>query len=65
VTVRLSMNDLEPCGSDTARRRHVALTEGCKACGVEGRRDRRMSLAEVVEFRQRQRELQANWGDAA
>jgi hypothetical protein len=65
VTVRPGMNDLLPCGSETARRRHRALAEGCEACGVEGRRDRRMSLAEVIAFRQRQRELQANWGDAA
>ena len=60
----LGMNDLLPCGSDTARRRHVALAEGCAACGIEGWTARRMTLAEVVEFRRRQRELQETW-DAA
>jgi hypothetical protein len=61
----LGPNDLEPCGSDTALRRHFALGEHCDVCGVEGRRMRRMSLAEVVEFRRRQRELRAAWDGAA
>ncbi|MGC4886739.1 hypothetical protein [Micromonospora sp. DT227] len=32
-------NDLLPCGTDSARRRHLARNEQCTLCGVEdGRR---------------------------
>ncbi len=44
----LGMNDLAPCGSPTAVRRHRALGEACTRCGVEGRHHRVLSLSEVV-----------------
>ncbi len=28
-------NDLLPCGTDSARRRHLARNERCARCGVE------------------------------
>jgi len=44
----LGVNDLEPCGTPTAVRRHTALAEGCPACEVEGRPVRRPSLADII-----------------
>ncbi|RKR92824.1 hypothetical protein BDK92_7306 [Micromonospora pisi] len=33
---RYGPNDVLPCGTDTARRRHQTRTEGCEVCRVEG-----------------------------
>lgn len=65
MSARFGFNDLVPCPSDTARRRHFALGEHCDVCGIEGRRMRRMTLAEVVEFRRWQRAELAAWDGAA
>jgi hypothetical protein len=46
-------NDLEPCGSPTAVRRHIALSEWCPDCLTEGRRTRLPLLVELVEERRR------------
>lgn len=49
--IALGPNDLVPCPSSSARRRHVALAEACTACGTEGRTVRRPSLADIVAAR--------------
>lgn len=33
---RPHMNATLPCGTDSARRRHLARAEHCDTCGVEG-----------------------------
>lgn len=49
----LGPNALEPCGTSTAKRRHVALAEHCSTCGTQGRRTRRLLLDELVAERRR------------
>lgn len=44
----LGANDLLPCGTPTAYRRHVALAERCITCGTDGRTEPRPSLADIV-----------------
>lgn len=53
----LGPNGLEPCGDDTAKRRHLALAEYCAACGTEGRRVPLPTLAELVAERRWLREV--------
>lgn len=49
--MNLGPNDLMPCPSDGARRRHQARAEHCDVCGTEGRRVLPPSLSEVVARR--------------
>lgn len=50
----LGLNDLEPCGTRTARRRHTALAEYCRECETPGRQVPLPTLAELVERRRAQ-----------
>lgn len=45
------MNDVLPCGTEVARRRHIALAQWCPVCGTDGRRVALLSLDELVEQR--------------
>jgi hypothetical protein len=41
-------NDLLPCKTESARRRHLARAEHCDECGTEGRRVPVPSLMELL-----------------
>jgi hypothetical protein len=54
--VSLNPNAVEPCGTPTAKRRHIALSEFCFACGTPGRLVPLPTLDELIAEFRRQRE---------
>jgi hypothetical protein len=46
---RLGPNDKLPCGTESRRRTHIALSEFCATCNTYGRRTKLPTLSEIVD----------------
>jgi hypothetical protein len=55
--VSLGPNDLLPCPSETAKRRHLIRAERCRTCGTEGRWMPLPTLDDLIAERRRLREV--------